>query len=216
MTNASKGSSAINIAISLISIVIIIAMIIILILNQYRQRQQINYQLSTLVNQINDTQQYHFRLTKKQGIEIDENEKDITALNDRLNSPDVKEITIGSRFKISPRNDWLYINEPAGQFYGGVAMNNLYTKGQALINNVFFTDNYYGDEASETHPTGAEISQISNDVTKYKELVLVGNKSSGERKVGVADVLDIHGGKLCLKETCLDEIELRKLKEMLA
>jgi hypothetical protein len=36
-------------------------------------------------------------------------------------------------------------------------------------------------------------SEISNDIGHYKKLMVIGNKSSGTRKVGIWDHLDVHG-----------------------
>jgi hypothetical protein len=75
-------------------------------------------------------------------------------------------------------------------------------------------------------------SEISNDIGHYKKLMVIGNKSSGTRKVGVWDHLDVHGtervsgnfragrvdsdgdikGKrLCIGGTCLSENHLKIL-----
>ena len=68
-------------------------------------------------------------------------------------------------------------------------------------------------------------SEISNDTGSYKKLMIIGNKSSGTRKVGIWDHLDIHGNqyatgyiksnsKLCIKGTCIDENDLKKMKSL--
>jgi hypothetical protein len=68
-------------------------------------------------------------------------------------------------------------------------------------------------------------SEISNDIGHYKKLMIIGNKSSGTRKVGIWDHLDIHGNqyatgyiksnsKLCIKGTCFDENDLKKMKSL--
>ena len=69
----------------------------------------------------------------------------------------------------------------------------------------------------------ADQSEISNDTGSYKTLMIVGNKSSGTRKVSIWDHLDVHGNqltsgyiksnsKLCIKGTCIDENDLKKMK----
>ena len=79
----------------------------------------------------------------------------------------------------------------------------------------------------------ATTSEISNDIKAKNGLMLVGNKSSGIRKVGVWDHLEVHGtqnvtnnfsankvesrgdvkGKrICIGGTCLTETDLKKMK----
>jgi len=41
----------------------------------------------------------------------------------------------------------------------------------------------------------ATTSEISNDIGRDKKLMIVGNKSSGTRKVGIWDHLDVHGNQ---------------------
>ena len=66
-------------------------------------------------------------------------------------------------------------------------------------------------------------SEISNDITGYKQLMIVGNRSGGgPRKVGIWDELDVNGqlnvngnqnitGNLCLGSTCINQSTLNTL-----
>lgn len=70
-------------------------------------------------------------------------------------------------------------------------------------------------------------AEIANDKGEYKTLMIVGNKSSGTRKVGIWDHLDVHGNqdvtgsvtakgnvnakKFCIGKTCIDENHLQML-----
>jgi len=77
-----------------------------------------------------------------------------------------------------------------------------------------------------SYPDGADKhkAEISNDRETYKTLMIVGNKSGGGvRKVGIWDHLDVNGNqyasgyiksnsKLCIKGTCIDENDLKKMK----
>ena len=63
------------------------------------------------------------------------------------------------------------------------------SKGDAIINDIRFSKGWtgYPDNATDR-------SEISNDISGSKKLMIVGNKSAGaERKVGVWDRLDVHG-----------------------
>ena len=57
-------------------------------------------------------------------------------------------------------------------------------------NNIRFSSKWNG------YPdTGIDKSEISNDTDVFKKLMIVGNKSGGaERRVGIWDQLDVHGG----------------------
>ena len=73
-------------------------------------------------------------------------------------------------------------------------------------------------------------AEISNDTGLKKKLMIVGNKSSGTRKVGVWDHLDVHGNqgitgslavngnvkgkRLCIGGTCVDENVLKRLNNV--
>jgi prefoldin subunit 5 len=67
----------------------------------------------------------------------------------------------------------------------------LYT-GEIYTNGLKFSKNWtgYPDNATDK-------SEISNDITNYKQLMIVGNKSAGSnRKVGVWDELSVHGNQI--------------------
>lgn len=61
-------------------------------------------------------------------------------------------------------------------------------------------------------------AEIANDTDKYKQLMIVGNKSAGGvRQVGIWDQLNVNGtlrtvGQICINDTCIGENELKKLK----
>lgn len=70
-------------------------------------------------------------------------------------------------------------------------------------------------------------AEISNDATGYKQLMIVGNKSSGEgiSKVGIWDRLDVHGNlgvdgniniqnQICIDDICIDKNELKNIKSL--
>jgi hypothetical protein len=91
-------------------------------------------------------------------------------------------------------------------------------------NNVDFKS---GIRLSKNWMNGANAtnSEISNDTGTFKKLMVIGNKSSGTRKVGIWDHLDVHGNqyatgyiksndKLCIKGTCFDENDLKKMKSL--
>jgi hypothetical protein len=61
-------------------------------------------------------------------------------------------------------------------------------------NNVDFKS---GIRLSKNWMNGANAtnSEISNDTGTYKKLMVIGNKSSGTRKVGIWDHLDVHGNQ---------------------
>ena len=80
---------------------------------------------------------------------------------------------------------------------------------------------------------GTDQAEISNDTGTYKKLMIVGNKSSKTRKVGIWDHLDVHGNqdvtnsfsagkiesrgdvkgkRICIGATCIDENDLKKMK----
>jgi hypothetical protein len=60
-------------------------------------------------------------------------------------------------------------------------------------------------------------SEISNDVSGYNQLMIVGNSAAGgNRKVGIWDDLDVNGdfratNKLCVGNTCVDEAKFKAI-----
>jgi hypothetical protein len=71
-----------------------------------------------------------------------------------------------------------------------LTVNSAFTaNGDLTLNNMKFSRNYSG------YPdTGVDKSEISNDTTNFKKLMIVGNKSAGGvRSVGVWDKLDVYG-----------------------
>jgi hypothetical protein len=62
-----------------------------------------------------------------------------------------------------------------------------------------------------TAPDETVGSVIANDTDKYKQLMIVGNKSSsGARTVGIWDKLNVNG-QLCVGSTCVNEDIFAKL-----
>jgi hypothetical protein len=52
-------------------------------------------------------------------------------------------------------------------------------------------------------------SEISNDIGHYKKLMVIGNKSSGTRKVGIWDHLDVHGNQNVTGNSSANKFESR-------
>jgi hypothetical protein len=73
-----------------------------------------------------------------------------------------------------------------------IKVNNMATKVGAD-----YTDFKSGIRLSKNWMSGATAtnSEISNDTGSYKKLMIIGNKSSGTRKVGIWDHLDVHGNQ---------------------
>ena len=62
------------------------------------------------------------------------------------------------------------------------------SNAQVEMNNIRFSNKY-----SKFTDAGINNSEISNDTSTYKQLMIVGNKSGGTRKVGVWDMMEVNG-----------------------
>lgn len=78
------------------------------------------------------------------------------------------------------------------------------TSKDSLINGTNFIQNWSGNSTKT-------MSQIANDTKGQKKLMIVGNSSSGTRKVGIWDQLDVHGN-FCIGNTCINENHLKALR----
>jgi hypothetical protein len=87
-------------------------------------------------------------------------------------------------------NDVLTAKNNPGNAGGTVSVNgNMTVDGQMDAAGIHMTRNWTG-----APDAGANVSEISNDTTVYKQLMIVGNKAAGGvRKVGVWDRLDVNG-----------------------
>jgi hypothetical protein len=83
---------------------------------------------------------------------------------------------------------------------GNMTVGNTSNKNNLIIANQFLTA-----------PDETVGSVIANDTDKYKQLMIVGNKSSsGARTVGIWDKLNVNG-QLCVGSTCVNEDIFAKL-----
>lgn len=82
---------------------------------------------------------------------------------------------------------------------GNMTVGNNNNKNNLLVANQFITS-----------PDESVGSVIANDTDKYKQLMLVGNKSSGIRTVGIWDKLNVNG-QLCVGTTCVNENTFAKI-----
>lgn len=89
------------------------------------------------------------------------------------------------RATVKDNNNTLVINY-ANDYAAGTRID-----GNLYAGNILFSKGWTGYPDNKT-----DGSEISNDIGSYKELMLVGNKSSGgNRRVGVWDNLSVHGNQ---------------------
>jgi hypothetical protein len=101
-------------------------------------------------------------------------------------------------------DDWLRLtNIDGSDYHGGIAAGKIWVGGnldvgnQGLISDVKITKGWSNYPASKT---GA--AEISNDTGRFKQLMIVGNRSAGgPRTVGLSDRVNING-ELCLNDVC--------------
>jgi len=77
--------------------------------------------------------------------------------------------------------------------------------GNSKLGGINFTNNTWVGSANNT------TSEISNDTTNYKCLMIVGNSSGGTRKVKMWDEVTVNG-TFCIGNTCITEDDLKKVK----
>lgn len=77
--------------------------------------------------------------------------------------------------------------------------------GNSKLGGINFTNNNWTDSARNT------TSEICNDTTNHKALMIVGNSSGGTRKVKMWDEVTVNG-TFCIGNTCITEDDLKKIK----
>ena len=96
---------------------------------------------------------------------------------------------------------------------------NLQVDNNALVKGIFDTQGLRFTKKWSGYPDNkTDGSEISNDTSTYKALMVVGNRSAGQgvRKVGIWDVLDVHGrlnvsNQFCIGSTCISESDLKTI-----
>jgi len=82
---------------------------------------------------------------------------------------------------------------------GNMTLGNMNNKNNILVSNTYLTS-----------PDESVGSVIANDTDKDKQLMIIGNKSSGTRTVGIWDKLIVNGD-ICINDTCMNQDQLANL-----
>lgn len=162
-------------------------------------RKQLDTQLAN-VDQINTAKLLIANGTAKNNIVI-EGGRTSDGLNEGLSSINFNGYTQNGEKLINPKKShWKITSDQRGD-QDAMTIDNISKEGN-LANYLWLSDGSVGlnnnklkisNKWSGWPDTNPDKAEIANDVNDFKQLMIVGNKSSGERKVGVWDKLEIHG-----------------------
>jgi hypothetical protein len=150
--------------IGLVALVVVLSTSIVLYFETQRTKSDLNKKIHTVVNQINDSQLYGFNFDKQQEENIQNVDRNITSLYDaiieaqknikfmqaniinkddigkKINTTELKTglLKLGEKYSLSGVGDnteWLKLfDKDGGDYYGGMAMKNLWTRDNAFLN----------------------------------------------------------------------------------
>lgn len=152
-----------GIIIGLIALVLVLSTSIALYFQQDKLRIDMNARLTSIVDQVNDSQFYEYKFDKQQDQNIQNNDKNLTnlynAINDaqknvkfmeltsiskeevdkslKTNSLTTNIINLGDKYQLSglDNDEWISLRDKLGKdYYGGLAVKNLWSRDNAWLN----------------------------------------------------------------------------------
>ena len=181
-----------------IALVTIIVAIIIAIVQAKSIQMDYNTKMKDMVDQINSAQYYEYQYEKKHKSQTNDNSKQLDKVSKNIDDIRNKyETVVAAETEINKINVLQEQNLIAqNKLNKDFNTNTLNVAGNLKTDkNVLETNKLRFSSAWSGFPDSAkDQSEISNDATNFKQLMIVGNKSAGaERRVGVWDRLDVNG-----------------------
>lgn len=159
-----------TIIVGVILLLVIITLSFIIFFQQQKIKKELNDKLSSVVDQINDSQMYGFKFDKQQDENIQNNDKNLSRMHKlvstvetnqkyldsvtakkedikkQITSEEVKANTIvmGNKFTLNglSSDDWLRMTDSSRKnYYGGIATSKIYTDKAAYLNGVTSMNN---------------------------------------------------------------------------